>query len=1420
MYGYRTAPFDEQYARPQGYTMSSGTGADSNPWSIYFTDPTPPTRQPLSEFKTSLWTMPEAYRGRSAVLRESMEQLLITEDRFQIQVLMPLERTEQLSFTWSSMEFLPQYVPQLPERVAPRTMEQRRTHGAASIKRHGIGILMGMPFLSTELGQQSYRQQLIAMNNSLAETMCWDVINVLMNAGQQSFQYAQEGGFIGPNEVDALIRFEKMFFDVFKSKSAIAWEVVDTEIKRIMATYQNTQSQPDVFVTGADVQNFISHVPRQRIAYYEAGPAGPLRLEQGADGVSTIRNTPIFLVHPLTISPSLPSSQEQMTYGRQIGMHHLFFDPHRGSGIAFYGQSGTNRYLSRNTSVQFLDMDNDTMGTFPLSKCVANHGRTDPVTGEFISRMNDTMFTFTAQMSQEDMDADPFHFRRRDGRVVPVKYIGNMDPGDGTDRNPGVFNHTDYADLAASTLPHFADISKDPNDLLAQWTVVEDALKIINSYGFGPAEQAWAQAISSSISADNVENHPGFPGEGVRPLVNLPEAFPNPFGSIDFPPAPTGAQSPPWAGQLLLPPFMGTWPGLRTIAQYYRTNNNTAYPGFSTEWFGKVAAAVDFVEKFVAKMQTLAPGSEFLNPANVSSWFHRPDAATALFENLSYRHPLFFRAGGATRTQAQIGAPLVSTDPSGQITGAGGQLAGVEGELLRMGAPGEKYVALRFGEGSGDGKGKGKSESFTEEADAYIKAAGGEGDEPGRPSAALLQSYQATLNNLKGVISKYVPSKTPITDAATAASKGKGSRETNAIMQLELFKAIDRALRRAIVVTILSSVDIRADDDPTFARRFVNLKNVLNFLARFGVNGAGSGDRGYIDLDTFRIEDFMSAFRDFALTTDGVSAFKAAPVRGKRDPTGEERANVILRSLQTLVGKASDLKGSLPELLVNAQFGDYAQKVAQKDAGSIGEVWIRTPLVYTPRQYYEIGLFAAEAENEGGQLFVMPSDHDNSEEIATLDRMFEMRKLLDPGHPEYRGERAASMLPSSLSRAVFDGTNTPHYSTANFARASAQSTQPPLVTFPETTQLQSSFIGASAEVRQSSYIRPAGESLGGLRSRTDGAPSGVKRGRSRFVSDDGESSAIAAMERDARRKVLSDTTAGAMGAEYLNNTSGNFERALQLIWKKLTFGLLKVIAQIFAATPLTQQFLELTVDQNLAHPVNYILARPHIRLDALSLLKVGRGGKTGKTYYGHEMLTIGEDAVTQMHFLAWNMYYAPVVTNDRCLFRIDGVYVNGYYGGGGMLPYTHEAYQPLDDRYGKGSVFVLMVPKTMTEVNSLISMTGHVEFSGFQKDALSYPSAYFYNRKWGFKKHGMHGNITDWGLYQDRMYNSIRPRPNYVCLRGLTLYYNHISGTHNLYRPGDCHWPDKFIGPGVMPAISGKEYSEFKEFQRDSFGTV
>ncbi len=1372
---FQTRSFHHMLSNPPPVSTGMGTDPRQNPWGAYFGEPAnSDSLRPYNEKNESTWTLPAAYIGDNEYLGQTMEIMILTRNNFLTQFILPLTPTDKQSIVWNRYEFDPQIAPDVPERGTTRLMHSRRIEGSAAMRRRGMGFLLTHGFMNTTLGQQHYETALRAMDDSVNETMNFDVAYAIVTCDAGVFRYekAHSGGYSSATIMDIMSQ-ELRHWDWFKRVDN-PFFLLDTKITQAMEKYRGSA---DSYLVDERLMAYVTQIPKATIEYSQAGPEGPRTLRDGVDGFTELgsRGARVYSLRNYDVDQE-KGELNALQFQRQIGLVSVNMDLQRGGDYTGYSSKWRQQQIYSQSDDQFM--------TLSLDDLLRAQNRTDPSTGKFRSMYSDPSLHYEADYSQAQIQEDSFHFLRKDGQHVPIQYLGNMYPGSERNDSDGDMTAQDYIDMAHTAIARMSDCGNKA-DLCKAFQKLVDAMEHMKRVPYNTGTDAFAQALLKRYQNDypaggaKTEQHPARTGLGLPPKVSLNEVKPNLFGFMNLPVKKandTNDTISGFQGTMVLPPFFNSEPGLRTIAKAYEDvlaspqgegNTVAARYGFSDEWFRNVYEGMQALDAITKSLESSAQGSVFLDPAYVSSWFHRPNPGTALVANLMGGHgyPLF---ANMPELVPALGASAALAASAPAVLGATATVAGGGSALAAMQS---KIGDPIIGAGADSCKGADKITpeiqrallNITSTHDTLVKKR----FEDRSPLSILLKGSpqaEAYLQRIRDIQTNYATAELSLSKLC----KTQPGRDPFSVVD----EVVQQQLRRSLVLLTLTLVNVNEVNPAT---QELHLKRVLSAIAPFLPGNLS--DPIPPDPATFNVDQYMDALARFANTADGKQSLARARARGGIRPYGSKAVKDALAQVERSAGNAFE---GIMELL---RSGDASERVGEMEGIStallVTDAWIRTPLLYTPDQYYQILKFSMKES----PAKLWPSSPTDSETLSSIAQIEHYRPFIDTSHEAYDEERQAQQpMSNALIKSELRGRlglqDTPVHDNISGMKSTQGS-----AAYNPGRPIQARLL--SSNVDGSSFLPRVSAPIG---AHLDDGGGDAKKRSFHSMRSEQEMESHTAERKKARREVTA-TLMRSLDLDFDEHAHGNMTVAFARVSASGENALVRAVALAFVGAPATEDFLRSTIKNSIAHPVNYLVTRPHGRHRTVSLIKIMGGGGAGRTYYGHPHFTVGDNPATQIHVGSFTWYSSPVVYASKNVFRVDNVFVTGYDGGFGVAPIEHSSYNPIVNNYGGGSVVVIMVPRSYSKTPNALSLTGRFDwFNNIQeeRESLHYPTAYFENRLWGWKKDGLGDNTID---RSGAVYANECNSPNVTCMSEPVKYMNPRNETFTYIRKGFSHWP-------------------------------
>lgn len=228
-------------------------------------------------------------------------------------------------------------------------------------------------------------------------------------------------------------------------------------------------------------------------------------------------------------------------------------------------------------------------------------------------------------------------------------------------------------------------------------------------------------------------------------------------------------------------------------------------------------------------------------------------------------------------------------------------------------------------------------------------------------------------------------------------------------------------------------------------------------------------------------------------------------------------------------------------------------------------------------------------------------------------------------------------------------------------------------------------------------------------------------------------------------------------------------------------------------------------------PFTFMLARPFIEHQMQTLVCMKAGPETGNTYYGHNSVTVGDDAVSKMHYVNLTFYSKAIVKESKNVYLLEDAFADGYIGGNDCKFFeSHREVAQFEATEGKNSMFAFMIgTKEARYMPNPISISG--EFGGvLDKDGtyamqqknlagMHYSTANYYNAYFEFN------NVvkTDPKRFTEMpRFQYDTKLMNTMCFQGAQFLYNSATDKFDVQVANTGHWGATY--PGVKAVREGQ----------------
>jgi hypothetical protein len=385
----------------------------------------PPSRpanpDPYANRNVNKWNMPENYIGQNIVLRDTVEDLMLTaKSDFWTERILPWFKTDQIHVQWTQWENNPHYMGITPHQAPSRTVTQKRTIRRASIVRRGIAAEFEHDFVRTPLGRTSFMASLAQMARSVQETANVECLRALLNCQRYNMALVRSSGIVPDGDLDAwLDRQRDQFMCVQKDERGLL------ELnKRIDIEMEQWGGRADVWIIGREVMDYMQLVPPLFTEFDKGGPEAVARLQgrpqNGSARGDTMGNvkslqpegfiagTPTYIAKSMCVDTIRKA--ELLSEISEIGIYNLMIDR----------SHDYMTYTSKDRSLRVYDNTLDTWVDLELEDAIRNCVVWQP-NGE----LDNSIFTGRAR-DVRDMETD-FLSHVVGGQRRNITLVGDMD---------------------------------------------------------------------------------------------------------------------------------------------------------------------------------------------------------------------------------------------------------------------------------------------------------------------------------------------------------------------------------------------------------------------------------------------------------------------------------------------------------------------------------------------------------------------------------------------------------------------------------------------------------------------------------------------------------------------------------------------------------------------------------------------------------------------------------------------------------------------------------------------------------------------------------------------------------------------------------------------------------------------------------
>lgn len=1296
----------------------------SQPFYAFFG--TPETTQPLRSYEDSnqtIRTFPEALRGQSRFLATTFTLLALTANAFMTTVILPLEYTNDTSYTWTEWIFHPYLPEQVPHLGVVRAVQSKTSTRSKTLTRRGLGMTLEHGFMETELGRQTYVMEVRQIAQAINEGLQLEAMFALMTAQKNELDRLRQmngnGSTMHNAHVDAIIQRELDTWAFIQQKRH-AWMALDDYVERAIETYARGGFK--AWIVDIRVESFRKRTAQDQTRFDLRGPGFIESMQQGAQhySVDELGNV-VYATRSFLVDENQPINPLEST--AQIGEYFRCAD---------VPDMNFSKYDTSFRTQLFYDEDADVMKPCTLKDKVANCGRFHPdgslrtFSDLRVGNLNDI----------DDQKRDFLHYEKPSGELAPLSLFGQL--------KPQHFTESDYHDLARTVFASLNTNSYEWREYERAFATIYKYLQIIDRIAYTPKYEAWVIAltawnrdespVNTGANAYAAANGAGdIQGNTARSLNMFNDG--NAYGFT--------------ARWQILPPTHGTYGGFKTIQSMYENNNAQYRAAFDMNAAKEIADAMTIFDDFVAKVAMYFPKSLVASPTWVSPNIHNPDAHDAVFENLLCRQfpsrpifarPLFGIPAVNNAAVAAIGNAADATAATAALDALAGTFNGETG-LLRVVAAEESFETIQHSLRLLFNNVTGPLEVLTSGQRGSFATSGGAQTGQRRNIGLQIGSGGGAdeINIVSVSGSSLTPKATALSNALTAANLDR--------LKLWMMTPVASYAAAAVKAKILlwlafvNTRDQSASNVADVAARFVAVLDALD--SKFG--------------DITQIADEGDFSAALATNASGLNDLIANAIRTNESGYSSSGAGAVSRVL----GQIDDTLSSLGTTAVPAgsAFGTYRDvqnfRPAPIRMGRSAFITYNTNRIANSRFVPGTGkgVFAPITAQELADSSSYPiwkstyaDTKDEADDIMNLPVIRNAKALLSNGSLPARPVNFSSSISSAAPR--------------------RNGGMPSITGGPDAKRARydSTIVGGSQTPELSTqYVEPP-----------------------EFTTDNVD---------DVLPQHMKDVFSSLC-------TTFNGQLGMQLV------------SFIFMFTPVTRQALEATINYNLLHPFDYIIARPHATYRTVASIKMKPGSETGNTLFGNMQVTVGDDTTVQVVQGAVRFYQGALIKKPDNIFVVRNSMVVGYHGGlgSGFIKPGTNSYNPSIGLFRDtpdASIIVIAIPRhekltgnalSLSGSLSAVDPTGRIDMLASSAHRHTYNTVAFYRRlcRW----HTIQSNNPDYKVMVPGLGEIV---PNTVVFSSTAVYRDPKTGQWNMGTANLGHWRTHTVGADMHNARIGKD---------------
>lgn len=311
------------------------------------------------------WTLSDMLANVSQTIMEAVETITYIADQWYFEIC-PLKSVPSLKVTWSRTEFRPRIPTVTPPRSRVRLLDVKRSEGATSLTRLGIGMEADDETLdgSVPKGIEWYMKGLDTITQSVIEGDALTIICGIMTAHRNQPVYFSNEQYMRKRQLANIYAEAAEFFgSAWKEKTPFEhWD----NIMELDMRAANVPQDNIVWILHEHTLMLISETKADYNRFYLAGPEGPTVLTDGRKAFVTVRGKRVYGARTWI---SDKGSVEVMLTENTVSLMNRAIEQHR--------NAPHTPYKTASRTIRITDVTNQGMATLKIEDLDRASGRWD-----------------------------------------------------------------------------------------------------------------------------------------------------------------------------------------------------------------------------------------------------------------------------------------------------------------------------------------------------------------------------------------------------------------------------------------------------------------------------------------------------------------------------------------------------------------------------------------------------------------------------------------------------------------------------------------------------------------------------------------------------------------------------------------------------------------------------------------------------------------------------------------------------------------------------------------------------------------------------------------------------------------------------------------------------------------------------------